>query len=29
MGKTLLFFRKDSQRGGVMTCFEDEASREL
>lgn len=29
MGKTLLCFGKDSQRGGVMTCFEDEASREL
>lgn len=29
MGKTLLCFGKDSQRGGVMTCFEDEVSREL
>lgn len=29
MGKTLLFFGKNLQRGGVMTCFEDEVSREL
>ena len=29
MGKTLLFFGKDSQRGGVMTCLEDEVSREV